>query len=272
MAQSPKKVRVAANHPSSKNPKRSNRPAHSSRPTNAAPKKGNKHMATKKHSKAANGSKKKHNPAAKKTNHRRRLRHNPEWLGSPKDLLVTSVAGLANAVLTRQLPQLVLSSGNTGVEGYAANAVVALAGAWAAAKFVGPKAGSAALVGGMVILLDRILTEQVSPIGPYLTLSGVGDATAMTKMGTIRDGYYTHPGLVDANGNLMAPDPYTQQAVAAVLAAYPQIAAPVMAAVQSSAPQGHSVHAVNPSALRRHTASGQLLSSRFQGRFNQSLN
>lgn len=273
MAKALKKVRVAANR-SKTNPRRkstgrrkSNRPAHSSRPTNAAAKKRGEAMA--KNKKAANRSHKKntgrhHMNGRRKSNRRR---HNPDWLGTPKEILVSGVAGLANAVLTRQIPQMVLGANNTGIQGYGANALIALIGAYLAGKFAGPSAGKAAVVGGSVILLDRILTEQVSPIGPYLQLSGTGDPTAMTGLGTVRDGWYTHPGLVDGSGNLIAPDPYTSQAVAAVLAAYPQLAAPVAAAVQ-----GHSVHAVNPSALRKHAASGQMMSSRFQGRFQQSLN
>jgi hypothetical protein len=266
MATIPKKVRVAAN------PKRSNRPAHSSRPTNAAPRKGNK-MAN--HKKAANAKKSnrhKKNAAANNPHRRKNRRRNPDMFGaSTGDLVITSVAGLANAVLTKQLPQLVFASGNTGVEGYAMNLVTALAGAWAAGKFAGPKAGMGAMVGGMVILLDRILTEQFSSIGSYLSLSGVGDATAVTKMGTVRDGYYLHPTMVDGNSNMIVPDPVTQAAMSAVLAKYPQLAAP-MAAVTTSAGAGGAMHAVNPSALRKHVSSGQLLSSRFQGRFNQSLN
>jgi hypothetical protein len=263
MATIPKKVRVAAN------PKRKNRPAHSSRPTNAAPRKGNT-MA--KHKKAANKMKS-HKKNAAHNPHRknRRNRRNPEMFGaSSSDLLVSSVAGLANAVLTKQLPQLIFATGNTGVEGYAMNLATALAGAWAAGKFAGPKAGMGAMVGGMVILLDRILTEQFSSIGPYLALSGVGDATAATHMGTVRDGYYLHPTNVDGHGNMVVPDPVTQAALAAVLQKYPQLAVPVAAAVTTG--NGSAMHAVAPSSLRKHVASGQLLSSRFQGRFNQSLN
>ena len=176
------------------------------------------------------------------------------------------MAGLVSAVATRQLPQLLLTTANTGIEGYAANLVTALLATWGAGMFAGPKAAWGALTGGLVILLDRVLTEQVSPIGPYLALSGVGDATAMSNMGTIRQGYYTHPGLVDGNGNLIAAQPYTDAAVAAVLAKYPQLAAPMAMAT------GGKMGAVNPSNLRRHVASGQLLSSRFQGRFNQAQN
>lgn len=267
MATIPKKVRVAAN------PKRSNRPAHSSRPTNAAPRKGNK---MKNHKKAANAkmpNRHKKNTAANPHRRKNRRRSNPEMFGaSTGDLVMSSVAGLANAVLTKQLPQLLFESGNTGIEGYAMNLVTALAGAWAAGKFAGPKAGMGAMVGGMVILLDRILTEQFSSIGSYLSLSGVGDATAVTRMGTVRDGYYLHPTMVDGNSNMIVPDPVTQAAMSAVLAKYPQLAAPMATAVTTGAGGGGSMHAVNPSSLRKHVASGQLLSSRFQGRFNQSLN
>jgi hypothetical protein len=280
MAQLVKKVKVANGRGGRNNPrrksaghKRPNRPAHVSRPTNAAAKKGNTMARTKKKTAANSKTHNKSRGYTKNKNPRsaghRRRRRNPDWIGTPKEVLTSAVAGLGAAVLTRQIPQMVLTTGNTGIQGYFANAVVAAASAWLAGKFAGPTAGKAALVGGSVILLDRVLTEQVSPIGPYLQLSGVGDATAMTHMGTVRTGWYTHPGLVDPSGNLMAPDPYTQQAVAAVLAAYPQLAQPI---AQAAATTGHSVHAVNPSALRRHVASGQLISSRFQGRFNQSLN
>ena len=136
---------------------------------------------------------------------------------------------------------------------------------WAAGTFGGPAAGRGALIGGMVILLDRVLSEQVSPIASYLSLSGVGDASAYSKLGTIRQGYYTHPNLQNPDGSMYVPDPITDAAVSAVVAKYPQLAAPMAQAMGG----GGRVGAVNPSALRRHTASGMLLSSRFQGRFNQ---
>lgn len=192
--------------------------------------------------------------------HRRR-RSNPSGMaatiGSPKDLITGGVAGLVSAIATRQLPQLILGAANAGVEGYAANLVTALAATWAAGTFAGPAAGRGAIIGGMVILLDRVLSEQVSPISSYLSLSGVGDASAYSKLGTIRQGFYTHPGLQNPDGSLYVPDPYTNAAVAAM-----QANAPMMA-------PGGRVGAVNPSSLRRHTANGMMLSSRFQGRFNQ---
>jgi hypothetical protein len=259
MATLVKKVRTASN------PRRSK----SSRPT-AAPRKGSKMAKAKTKKNGTKKAAKRKNPSPVSGLRKKNRRRNPSGitaiLGSPKDIMVTGVAGLISAVATRQLPQLLLTTANTGIEGYAANLVTALLATWGAGMFAGPKAAWGALTGGMVILLDRVLTEQVSPIGPYLALSGVGDATAMSNMGTIRQGYYTHPGLVDASGNLIAPQPYSDAAVAAVVARYPQLAAPIMAATQGK------MGAVNPSSLRRHVASGQLLSSRFQGRFNQAQN
>jgi hypothetical protein len=243
----------------------------SSRP-HAAPKKGNTHMAK--------SGRPKKNKAARKPSgtknpfmtHRRKKR-NPSGIGaiigSPKNVLEMGVAGLASAVATRQLPQMVLSTNNTGATGYFANAVTALGMTFLAGSVAGPSAGTGAFVGGLVILLDRILTEQVSPIGQYLTLSGVGDATAMTKLGTVRDGFYFHPNLVNSDGSLYIPDPITQAAVQAVVAKYPGITQPQALQMVTQAGGGGRVGAVNPDVMRRHTASGQLLSSRFQGRFQQ---
>jgi hypothetical protein len=206
--------------------------------------------------------------------HRRRVnRHrNPSLtalVGSPRQLLTGAVAGLASAVATRQIPQAIMGASNTGVEGYAANLVTLVLATWAAATVAGPDAGRGAAIGGAVILLDRILSDNVSPISSYLALSGVGDHNAYSKLGTIRQGYYTHPGINNPDGSLYVPDPYTDAAVQAIVAKYPQLAAPIMAATGSGGGGQGRMGAVNPSALRKHVASGVVLSSRFQGRFNQ---
>lgn len=258
MAAIPKKVRVASNPTRSK--------SNSSRPS--AAKKGT-HMAKAATKKKPNGGgRKKPNTSAM---HKKKRRPNPSGLaatiGSPKDLVTGAVAGLASAVATRQIPQMILGTGNTSWEGYGANFVTALVATWAAGTFAGPAAGRGALIGGMVIVLDRVLSEQVSPISSYLALSGVGDATAYSKLGTIREGYYTHPNLQNPDGTMYVPDPFNDAAVQAVVAKYPQIASAMMAQAQGGG--GGKMGAVNPSALRKHTANGMLLSSRFQGRFNQ---
>lgn len=258
MAAIPKKVRVASN------PTRSNK----SRPK--AAKKGH-HMAKAATKKRPNGGGKKKARPNTTAMHHRKKRRNPTGLastiGSPKDLVTGAVAGLASAVATRQIPQMILGTGNTSWEGYAANFITALVATWGAGTFAGPAAGRGALIGGMVIVLDRVLSEQVSPISSYLALSGVGDHAAYSKLGTIRQGYYTHPNLQNPDGSMYVPDPFSDAAVQAVVAKYPQLAAPIMAA--SGGAPGGKMGAVNPSALRKHTANGMLLSSRFQGRFNQ---
>lgn len=252
MAEFAKKFNVASN------PHRGGRK--SSRPP--AAKKGRTMAKAKNRRKtAANGGSRRRKASRNPAKMMRRRHRNPSGLaatiGSPKDLVTGGVAGLVSAVLTRQLPQVVLGTSNTGMEGYAANFATALAATWAAGTFGGPAAGRGAIIGGMVILLDRILSDQVSPISSYLSLSGVGDAAAYSKLGTIRQGFYTHPGLQNPDGSLYVPDPYTNAAVAAMQAQNPPMSG------------GGRVGAVNPSSLRRHTASGMVLSSRFQGRFNQ---
>jgi hypothetical protein len=252
MASFPKKFNVASN------------PARKSSKATGQRKKGSTMAKAAKRRKAPNGGK--HRKATRNPTRRRKAR-NPgvmSLIGSPKDLLVGGVSGLASALATRQLPQLILGEKNSSWQGYAANIGTALAASWAAGSFAGAAAGRGALIGGMVIVLDRVLSEQVSPISSYLSLSGVGDATAYSKLGTIRAGYYTHPNLQNPGGGMYVPDPITDQAVQAVVARYPQLAAPMAQAMS-----GGRVGAVNPSALRRHTANGMLLSSRFQGRFNQ---
>jgi hypothetical protein len=106
------------------------------------------------------------------------------------DVGIISLAGVASGIVTKQLPQLILSTSNAGVEGYAANLATGLAVTLLASRFLGPKAGTGALVGALVVLLDRILSDQFSTLAPYLGLSGVSDG----RIGTIQ--YFpTYPQL-----------------------------------------------------------------------------
>ncbi len=167
-----------------------------------------------------------HAPAGYATNPKKKKKRNPEGLrqliGSPKSLLIQGVAGLTSAVATRQLPQMVMGPSNTGWKGYGANVLVGAAATWAAASFVGPDAGKAALVGALVIIFDRVLTEKVSPVGKYLSLAGVGDATAATRLGTIAEGYYIHPTVYDASGRPIVPHEITDAALFAYNAQAPK--------------------------------------------------
>jgi hypothetical protein len=255
MAAFTKKVRLAVN-PTTAHRKKGSRPP--------AAKKGRHSMAKPGTKKNKAGRKPKKNPAA--TN--RRKKRNPTHglagtIGSPKDFIMGSVAGLAAAVATRQLPQLILSDSNTGMEGYLANIGTGIIATIAAGMIGGPAAGRGAAIGASVIVLDRILSDNVSPISSYLSLSGVGDHNAYGKMGTIRTGFFGHPNLTNSDGSMYIPDPFNDAAVQAVLAKYPQLAAPIAAAATGR------MGAVHPSALRKHVANGMTLSSRYQTRFNQ---
>lgn len=93
--------------------------------------------------------------------HRRFRRHNP-FLSVPLGELVTltgwAVAGMAG---TRILPQMVLPSYNSGITGYGLNAATAIGLSWLGGKFAGARAAQGLLIGGMVGLATRILTDML---------------------------------------------------------------------------------------------------------------
>ena len=98
--------------------------------------------------------------------HHKKRRRNPgglaDAIGSPKQIVEAGLAGLASAVATRQLPQLLLGANNTSWQGYAANAVTAVLSTWAAGAFIGATAARAAFVGGLVIVALVIWRTLIS--------------------------------------------------------------------------------------------------------------
>ncbi|HZT36621.1 MAG TPA: hypothetical protein VFA28_01895 [Bryobacteraceae bacterium] len=164
----------------------------------------------------------KKNPS-KKRHHRS---HNPSILGTSKEMVESGAYALAGLVVARQLPQMLLKTNNTGWKGYLSNAAAALAAAYAAGKFAGPKAANDVLIGGGLYLVNRVLTEQFSPIGKALSLSGVGDAAASSSMGRVKPGYFPLPVQRDRDGKPIIP----QAIVDAVKA---QLPAPAAAAAAS---------------------------------------
>jgi hypothetical protein len=151
----------------------------------------------------------------------RKKRRNPTVLSDPKGLAINIVTALLSAVLTRQLPQWVLGTSNAGWKGYLANVVSGAASTFAAHEFINAGAAQAAVLGSGVIVLDRVLTEQFSPVGQYLSLTGLGDATAATRLGEIANGYYIHPTIFDPAGNPIIPHQITDAAVKAYAALQP---------------------------------------------------
>lgn len=150
-------------------------------------------------------------------------RHNPSKPRASRaisrggDVLKTGALALAGLVMTRQVPQAVLKGRNTGLVGYAANIAVALAAAALAVRFAGKAAGQAVGIGGGLYAVERILTEQFTPLGQALSLSGVGDATAHGGLAGIRRAYFPMPVVHDrATGQPIIPREITEAAVAAM--------------------------------------------------------
>lgn len=106
-----------------------------------------------------------------------RRRSNPGGaFGSPKDWLSGGAGVLTGVVATRGLPQLVLGSSNTGVMGYAANAVATAISTFAAHMLMkGNRVfTSAVLAGGVAALISRVIGDY-SLLGSYSANVGLGD-------------------------------------------------------------------------------------------------
>lgn len=173
--------------------------------------------------KKAAGAQKKRNPlfvvpAAKVKRGRLRRRSNPD-LSVTKPIELAKAGGLAlvGLVATRQLPQMVLQAKNTGPVGYLANAATAAAAAALANKMAGPPAGNMVLIGGAVYIMNRILSEYLSPVGRVLSLSGVGDAQA-ASLGRIKQAYFPYPVVRDKAGNVIIPPEIDARAAVAAAA------------------------------------------------------
>jgi hypothetical protein len=105
--------------------------------------------------------------------HNRHYRRNPEFLGlNMKTLMEMTVGGVANGILTRSGPQLVLGANNTGVMGYGANLVAALGGAWLMKAMFGANVGIGAVVGGLSAVAQRIMSDLVGSKLGDIGLSG----------------------------------------------------------------------------------------------------
>lgn len=73
-------------------------------------------------------------------------------------LTAWAVAGMAG---TRIIPQMVAPQYNTGIGGYGLNFVTAVGLSWVGGKFAGSRASQGILVGGMVGLAARILSDTL---------------------------------------------------------------------------------------------------------------
>jgi hypothetical protein len=92
---------------------------------------------------------------------RRRRRHNPLLSVPMSELLPLTAWAVAGMAGTRIIPQMVLPQYNQGIGGYGLNFVTAIGLSWIGGKFAGSRAGQGILVGGMVGLAARILSDTL---------------------------------------------------------------------------------------------------------------
>jgi len=113
---------------------------------------------------------------------------------------------LVGLVVTRQLPQMLLKEKNTGAMGYAANVATALAFSYVLGRSpAGADAGGAALIGGGLYVVNRVISENFSPVGKFLSLQGMGDVNALGEILSGDRTYFPLPVAYDNNRNPIIP-------------------------------------------------------------------
>jgi hypothetical protein len=98
---------------------------------------------------------------------RRHRRHNPLLSVPLSDLVPLTAWAIGGMAGTRILPQMLLPGSNTGLSGYGMNFATAVALSWLGGKFAGSRASQGLLVGGMVALASRILTDTLGTSGTF---------------------------------------------------------------------------------------------------------
>jgi hypothetical protein len=109
--------------------------------------------------------------------HRRRsVKRNPGRMGGGiTSVLIDAGWAGAGAVASRAIPNMLLTSMNTGVVGYGANIITGLALAWGARSFLkNSRAAADIMLGTMIGVIFRAV-QDFTPYGKYAALNGMGD-------------------------------------------------------------------------------------------------
>ena len=131
-------------------------------------KNASKHHHRKAHARRRNPGRRRH------VVHHRRIRRNPGGLGIG-GLLTQGVFAAGGLVLSRFATQAVLGAQNTGMMGYAGNAVATAALAWATHLVSkNPRNRDAVILGGVMGIIARLITDY-TPYGQFLQSQGFGD-------------------------------------------------------------------------------------------------
>lgn len=123
--------------------------------------------------------------------HRRR---NAGVAGLTSGMLGQAVGVIAGAVGSKYITQLALGGNNTGLMGYAGNAIATVALGWGAKKVTKSEAfGNSVMVGGLVALVLRAINDNTA-IGSFVNLSLAGAGKGGdTGIGIIQDSSFPLP-------------------------------------------------------------------------------
>jgi hypothetical protein len=121
-----------------------------------------------------------------------------------KDLLELSLGGAAGILGSKAAAQAVLGSNNTGWMGLGATAIAGGVIAWAAKKFVGPKAAVGVLAGTGASIALAIWQQYVSGTGSG-SMSGLGDPDMAGVLGDYRNGSIAMPSMFAAPAPVPVP-------------------------------------------------------------------
>lgn len=109
-------------------------------------------------------------------NHRRR---NPgEGMGRISSIAINAVFVIVGAVGSKLLAQMVLGANNTGVVGYAANAIAGGAMWFVAEKVMHNKDAANGIIAGTAVEIILRLINDYTPFGSYVSGLGMGDYQA----------------------------------------------------------------------------------------------
>jgi hypothetical protein len=147
----------------------------------------------------------KQNPFNKPMARGKRRKQNPGYVKTVSRIVMLGFWALVGLVLTRQLPQMLLGPRNTGFVGYLANIGVAAGASMIALRVAGEDAATGMAVGGGVYVVNRGIQEHLSPIGKYLSLSGLGDAMALGDLVEGDEAYRPFPVVYNQDGQPWIP-------------------------------------------------------------------
>jgi hypothetical protein len=168
----------------------------------------------------------------RRSNYRRR--RNPlEFKNDAVLALWASVGGIA----TRMGVQAFLSNYNSGVQGYAANAAMAVALGWLADK-VNKTAGQGVLIGGLAATAMRMASSLIQKANPSSTQAAAMSGLAGDREFALSDfqsSYFFEPSVNTGPNQVVVPPPF-----AAYLPAAPAVAATTTTAAANGSRKGLS--------------------------------